>query len=79
MNTMSFYEFRSEHTGLGSRSYIFKENKILSLTNLFQQYILIYLNEKLNFYHHINYYTEKCSNAQDQKICFTNLFIDFKI
>ena len=63
MNTMSFYEFRSEHTGLGSRSYIFKENKILSLTNLFQQYILIYLNEKLNFYHHINYCTEKCSNA----------------
>ena len=61
---MSFYEFRSEHTGLDSRSYIFKENKILSLTNLFQQYIyiLIYLNEKLNFYH-INYYTEKCSNA----------------
>ena len=53
MNTMSFYEFRSEHTGLGSRSCIFKENKILSLTNLFQQYILIYLNEKLNFYHHI--------------------------
>ena len=39
MNTMSFYEFRSEQTGSGSRSYIFKENKIISLTNLFQQYI----------------------------------------
>ena len=39
MNTMSFYEFRSKQTGSGSRSYIFKENKIISLTNLFQQYI----------------------------------------
>ena len=29
MNTMSFYEFRSEQMGSGSRSYIFKENKIL--------------------------------------------------
>ena len=39
MNTMSFYEFRSEQTGSGSRSYIFKENKIMSLTNLLQEYI----------------------------------------
>ena len=39
MKTMSFFEFRSEQTGSGSRSYIFKENKIISLTNLFQQYI----------------------------------------
>ena len=37
MNTMSFYEFRSEQTG--SRSYVFKGNKIISPTNLFQQYI----------------------------------------
>ena len=39
MNTMSFYEFRSEQTGSGSRSYIIKENKTISLTNLLQQYI----------------------------------------
>ena len=32
MNTMSFYEFRSEQTASGSRSYIFKENKIISQT-----------------------------------------------
>ena len=38
MKTMSFYEFRSEKTGSASRSYIFKENKIISLANLFQQY-----------------------------------------
>ena len=36
---MLFNEFRSEQTDSGSRSYIFKENKIISLTNLFQQYI----------------------------------------
>ena len=39
MNIMSFYAFRSEKTGLGSRRYIFKENKIISLTNLCQHYI----------------------------------------
>ena len=39
MNIMSFYEFRSEETGSGSRSCIFKENKIISPTDLFQQYI----------------------------------------
>ena len=39
MNTMSFYEFRSKQTGSGSRSYMFRENKIIILTNLFQKYI----------------------------------------
>ena len=39
MNVMPFYELRSEQTGSDSRSYIFKEDKIISLTNLFQQYI----------------------------------------
>ena len=39
MKTMSFYELRSEQRGLGSRSCIFKENKFVSLTDLFQQYI----------------------------------------
>ena len=57
MNTMSFYEFRSEQTGSGSRSYIIKENKTISLTNLFQQYIKN-LSEFLS-----SYYREKCSNA----------------
>ena len=38
MNTsMLFYEFRSEQTVSGSRN--FKENKIILLKNLFQQYI----------------------------------------
>ena len=39
MHTMPFYEFRSEQTGSGSGSYIFKEIKIILLKNLFQQHI----------------------------------------
>ena len=61
MNTMSFYEFRSEQTGSGSRSYIFKENKIISLTNLFQQYIKNLSEWEIEFLS--SYYTDKCSNA----------------
>ena len=56
---MSFYEFRSEQTGSGSRSYIFKENKIISLTNLLQQYIKNLSEWEIEFL----YYREKCSNA----------------
>ena len=60
MNTMSFYEFRSEQTGSGSRSYIFKENKIISLTNLFQQYIKNLSGWEIEFR---SSYREKCGNA----------------
>ena len=61
MNTMSFYEFRSEQTGSGSRSYIFKENKIISLTNLFQQYINNLSEWEIEFLS--SYSGEKYSNA----------------
>ena len=58
---MSFYEFRSQQTGLDSRSYIFKKNKIISLTNLFQQYIKNLSESEIEFLS--SYYREKCSNA----------------
>ena len=61
MNTMSFYEFRCEQTGSGSRSYVFKENKIISLTNLFQQHIKNLSEWEVEFVP--SYYTEKCTNA----------------
>ena len=61
MNTISFYEFRSKQTGSGSRSYIFRENKIISLTNLFQQYIKNLSEWETEFLS--SYYREKCSNA----------------
>ena len=53
MNTMSFYEFRSKQTGPGSGSYIFRENKIISLTTCLNKMLRTFLNEKLNFCHHI--------------------------
>ena len=41
----------------------------------FNNILRIYLNEKLNFYHHITA-REKCSNAYKiRKICFTRLII----
>ena len=61
MITMSFYEFRSEQTGSSSRSYIFKENKITSLANLFQQYIKNLSEWEMEFLS--SYYRDKCSNA----------------
>ena len=63
MNTMSFYEFRSEQTGSGSRSYIFKENKIISIKNLFQQYIKNLSEWETEFLS--SYYRKKCSNAYE--------------
>ena len=61
MNTMSFYEFRSEQTGSGSRSYIFRENKIISLTNLFEQDVKNFSEWEIEFLS--SYYREKYSNA----------------
>ena len=61
MNTMSFYEFRSKQTGSGSRSYIFRENKIISLTNLFEQDVKNFSEWEIEFLS--SYYREKYSNA----------------
>ena len=60
MNTMSFYEFKSKQTGSGSRSYIFRENKIISPTNLFEQDVKNFSEWEIEF---VSYYREKCSNA----------------
>ena len=61
MHTMSFYEFRFEQLGSGSWSYISKENKIISLRNLFQQYIKNLSEWEIEFLS--LYYREKCSNS----------------
>ena len=55
------YEFRSEQTGSGSKIYIFNDNKIISLTNLFQQYIKNLSEWEIEFLS--SYYGEKSSNA----------------
>ena len=69
MKTMSFYQFRSEQTSSGSRSYIFKENKIISLTSLFQQYMKNLSEWEIEFVS--SYYIER--NAQ-MDIRLENLF-----
>ena len=61
MSTMSFCVFGSEQTGSGSRSYIFKENKIVSLINLFQQYVKNLSEWETELLS--SYYREKSSNA----------------
>ena len=68
MNTMSFYEFRSEKIGSGSRSYIFKENKIKSLTNLFQQNIRNLSEWEIEFLS--SYYREKYPNARLENLFY---------
>ena len=59
--TLSFYEFRFEETGSGSTSCIFKENQIISLTNLFQQYVKNISEWEVELIS--SYYKDKCSNA----------------
>ena len=61
MDAMSFYEFRSKQTGSDSRSYILRENKIISLTNLFEQYVKNFSEWGIEFLS--SYYREKYSNA----------------
>ena len=61
MSTMSFCVFGSEQTGSGSRSCIFKENKIVSLINLFQQYVKNLSEWETELLS--SYYREKSSNA----------------
>ena len=68
MSTVSFYEFRSEKTGSGSRSYIFKENKIKSLTNLFQQNIRNLSEWEIEFLS--SYYREKYPNARLENLFY---------
>ena len=61
MNNMSFYEFRFKQTGSGSRSSNFKENKIILLTNLSQQYIKNLSQREIEFLS--SYFREKYSNV----------------
>ena len=52
MNTMPFYELRSEQAVSGSRKYISNEKtKPYHSQTCLNNTLIIYLNEKLNFYH----------------------------
>ena len=79
MNNMLSNELRSKQAGSDSRGYIFKENKIISFTNLFKHIFRIYQNEKLDFYHHIIQRNAQMHIKSENLFYQTNLFIDFKI
>ena len=80
MNTMSFYEFRSKQTGSGSRSYIFKEKtKPYHSQTCFNNILRIYLNQNLNFYHHIIERNAQMHIRSENLFYQTNPFIDLKI
>ena len=49
MNTMSFYEIRSEQTEVT----FLRKTKSYHSQTCFNNILRIYLNEKLNFYYHI--------------------------
>ena len=50
-----------ERTGSGSRSYILKSNKIISLTNLFQQYVKNLSEWEIEFL--ASYFSDKSLNV----------------
>ena len=56
MNTMLFINLDLNKQAQALKVISFEDNKLISLTNLFQQYINntgLYLNKQLDFYHHI--------------------------
>ena len=79
MNTKSFYEFRYEQTGSGSRSQIFKENESYHFQTCFKNVLKIDLNEKMNFHHHIIERNAQMHIRSENLFYQNNLFIDFKI
>ena len=77
MNTMSFYEYSDLNKQAQALEVTFSgKTKSYHSQTCFNNILRIYLNEKLNFYHHI---IERNAQMHDQKISFTNLLIDFKI
>ena len=75
MNTMSFYEIRSEQTEVT----FLRKTKSYHSQTCFNNILRIYLNEKLNFYHHIIQRNAQMHIRSENLFYWTNLFIDFKI
>ena len=79
MNTTSFYEFRSEQTGSQALEVSFsRKTESCHSQTCFNNILRIYLNEKLNFYHHIERIAQM--HVKSENLFYQiNLFIDFKI
>ena len=75
MNTMSFYEIRSEQTEVT----FLRKTKTYHSQTCFNNILRIYLNEKLNIYHYIVERNAQMHIRSENLFYQTNLFIDFKI
>ena len=75
MNTMSFYEIRSEQTEVT----FLRKTKTYHSQTCFNNILRIYLNEKLNFYHHILVRYAQMYIRSENMVIQNNLFINFKI
>ena len=53
MNTMSFYEFRSEQQTQALEVTFSRKRKSFDSQTCFNNMLRVYVNKKLNFYHHI--------------------------
>ena len=78
MNTMSFYDFRPEQAQALEVTFSRKTKSYHSQT-CFNNILRIYLNEKLNFYHHIIEKNAQMHLRSENLLYQTDLLIEFKI
>ena len=80
MNTMSFYEYSDLNKQAQALEVTFSvKTKSYHSQTCFKNILIIYLNEKLNFYHHIIERNAQMHIRSENLFQQTNLFIDFKI
>ena len=78
MNTMSFYEY-SGLNKLAQALEVTGKTKSYHSQTCFNNMLIIYLNEKLNFYHYIIERNAQMHIRSENLFYQTKLFIDFKI
>ena len=77
MNTMSFYELNKQAQALEVT--FSRKTKSYHSQTCFNNTLRIYLNEKLNFYHHIIERNAQMHIRSETLFHQTNFFINFKI
>ena len=79
MNTMSFYEFRSEQQAQAIEFTFSRKTRSCHSQNCFNNVLASYLHEKLSSYHHtVERYAQMYIRSENL-FYQTNVFIDFKI
>ena len=80
MNTMPFYEYSDLNKQAQALEVTFSgKTKPYHSQTCFSNILIIDLNEKLNFYHHIIERTDQIHIRPENLFQQTDLFIDFKI